>query len=92
MDASIQDGRIYLFPPIEWTMNSPYGPERYATYDHEVTFFADTPGALTLLAILVLMSLALVNGLVFLWRRRKPADKQEVNWHSNEATSKQSPD
>jgi hypothetical protein len=92
MDASIQDGQIHFFPPSEWMMSSPYGSERYVTYDHQVTIFADIPGALTLLAILVLMSLALVNGLVLLGRRRNPADKQEANWHSSEVTSKPSPD
>jgi hypothetical protein len=75
-DASLQEGKVYLFPPDEWTMRSPYGPERYATYDHELTVFADLTGALVFFSVLISISLAFVNGLVFLFRRRKFVGKR----------------
>ncbi len=80
MNASMQEGQIYLYPPDEWTMHSPYGPERYATYDHELAVFADLTGAIILLSISISISLAFVNGLVFLFRRRTFGNKKLARW------------
>jgi len=65
---TLEDGQIWINIPGEVHSTTPSG-DRFVAYDRQ--FYVDTSGVLILLTILVSLSLAFANGLVFFWRLRK---------------------
>ena len=67
LNATVQEGQLHFHPA---QLSEPALGDRYATYDHQHTYFVNVSGFLVLILISVSLSLGMVNGMVFLSRRR----------------------